>query len=291
MKKIIKIWMDFGSKMKEDNLNAYASSCAFFMFLSLVPMFILLVTVIPYTPIKTNMISDFIIKEFPGSTGVFLNSILSEIYAKSVGTISVAAIATLWSAGKGVNALVTGFNAIDNYADKRNWVILRAISCLYTLVFLISIIAVLLFMVYGKLAQALILEHMPQLSNVFDAVIQFRTLIVIAVMTLLFMLCYAVLPYKKHRFSEQIPGAIFSSIGWTGFSYFFSLYVNHYNGFSMYGSLTTIIILLMWLYVCMYIVLIGANLNRYFSPVIKVLMPSNLGKIHEKSQKESLEED
>lgn len=291
MKKLFLIFNDFSNKMKEDNLNAYASSCAFFMFLSLVPMFILIITIIPFTPIDYSMITGWVSTELPGGIGDFINSIIGEIYAKSYGTISIAAIATLWSAGKGVSALITGFNAIDDYADKRNWIILRAISCLYTLVFLVSIIAVLLFVVYGNIASDLVLQHVPKFTKVFHGLIRFRTLIAIPVATLIFMLCYALLPYKKHKFSEQLPGAFFSALGWIGFSYFFSLYVNHFNAFGMYGSLTTIIILLMWLYVCMYIVLIGANLNRYFSPIIKVLKPSNLEKIHEKSQKESLEED
>lgn len=277
--------------MKEDNLNAYASSCAFFVFLSLVPTFILIITIIPFTPIPSTMITDLVKNQLPSGMADFINSIIREIYDKSYGTISLAAITTLWSAGKGINSLITGFNAIDKYADKRNWVILRAISCLYTLIFLVSIIAVLLFMVYGNIASDLVLSHNPALKNVFDMLIRFRTLITIAVLTIVLMLCYAILPYKKHKFSEQLPGAIFASLGWTGFSYFFQLYVNHYNAFGMYGSLTMIIILLMWLYVCMYIILLGANLNRYFSPVIKVLMPKNLEKIHSKNQKESLEED
>ncbi len=277
--------------MKEDNLNAYASSCAFFVFLSLVPTFILFITIIPYTPIKASMITDLVSNELPAGMANFINSIISEIYAKSYGTISLAAITTLWSAGKGINALITGFNAIDRYADRRNWIILRAVSCLYTLLFLVSIIAVLLFMVYGNIASDLILTHYPNLKHLFGILIKFRTIITITFITVILMLCYAMLPYKKHKFSEQLPGAFFSAIGWTGFSYFFQLYVNHYNAFGMYGSLTMIIILLMWLYVCMYIVLLGANLNRYFSPVIKVLQIKNLEKIHSKSQKESLEED
>ena len=125
MKKLFLIFRDFNFKMKEDNLNAYASSCAFFVFLSLVPMFILLITIIPYTPISASMITDIVSNELPSGMANFINSIIAEIYAKSYGTISLAAITTLWSAGKGINALITGFNAIDRYADRRNWIILE----------------------------------------------------------------------------------------------------------------------------------------------------------------------
>ena len=49
------------------------------------------------------------------------------------------------------------------------------------------------------------------------------------------------------------------------------LYVDKFNGFSTYGSLTTIVILMLWLYACMYIIMIGAYINRYFKPAYQFL--------------------
>ena len=63
--------------------------------------------------------------------------------------------------------------------------------------------------------------------------------------------------------SEHLPGAVVSSIGWFAFSYVFSIYVDDFSGMSnMYGSLTTIILLMLWLYFGMYITLIGAEFNQ-----------------------------
>jgi len=291
MKKLITIIRGFAKQMSEDNINAYASSCAFFVFLSLVPAFILILSILPYTPIDFNLILEFLKREMPAGTYDLAYKVISEIQGRSVGTLSLAAITTLWSAGKGVNSLITGFNAIDKYKDRRNAIVLRAISCLYTLVFLASILLLLLLVVYGNVAGELIASHFPEASRFLDKLVAFKGLISITLMVFIFVICYAVLPYKKHKMSEQIPGAIFSALVWTGFSYVFSFYVNHFNAFSMYGSLTTIIILLFWLYTCMYILLIGANLNRYFSPIIKVFEFKNLNSIRSKNQKESLEED
>lgn len=290
MKKIIKIWNGFARQMKEDNLTAYASSCAFFIFLSLVPVVVLLLSILPYTPVDSKYIIDWVEDALPVGTGAIVTSIIGEVFEKSIGLISVAAIMTLWSAGKGVNALITGFNAIDHVTDKRNSVILRLFASLYTLILIAAIVILLIVVVAGNVIQAFLVDHIPSLSVFFGIIVHFKTLISIVMMTLLFMVCYAFLPSKKHRFVEQIPGAIFAALSWTVYSSLFSFYINKFNAFSMYGSLTTIIVLLFWLYVCMYIVLIGANLNKYFRPVIIILglKKGNLKEI--KGQIESLEE-
>ena len=67
----------------------------------------------------------------------------------------------------------------------------------------------------------------------------------------------------------QLPGAVVAAVGWSVITWGFSIYVDRFNGFSAYGSLTTIIILMLWLYACMYIVMAGAFLNRYFKPAFQ----------------------
>lgn len=290
MKKIIKIFMDFSKQTKEDNLNSYASSCAFFIFLSIVPMVMLLFAILPYTPIDSSIIVDWIEAELPAGTGVYIVSILESVTKSSVGLISITAITTLWAAGKGVNSLMAGFNAIDKNVDRRNWVVLRLISSFYTLLFLASVIVLLVLMVGGNVLLNLVLGVFPKLSIVFAKLVNFRSLISIVLMSLLFMICFSTLPCKKHKFKETFPGAILAAVAWTGFSYLFSFYVEKFNAFSMYGSLTTIIVLLFWLYTCMYILLLGCNLNRYFRPVIRTLLTKGTKISDIKGQLESLEE-
>ena len=271
MKKIVTIFKNFGFQIKADNLNSFASSCAFFIFLSIIPMVMLLFSIIPYTPIDPGLVNKWVLEEFPADTGAVLISILEEVSNRSFGILSVTAIAMLWSAGKGINSLIAGFNAIDGNIDKRNWIVLRLISMIYTLLFLLGIIVVLFFAVGGNFLLDNFMQLFPALAVYVKKLVSFRFLISVLLFSFIFMLCYSLLPYKKHKFRETFPGAIISALFWTGFSYLFSIYVNRFNAFSIYGSLTAIIVLMVWLYFCMYIVFIGDNLNKYFSPVIKVL--------------------
>ena len=61
---------------------------------------------------------------------------------------------------------------------------------------------------------------------------------------------------------RQLPGAVFTACGWLLISLVFSMYLDIFTGFStMYGSLTMIILIMLWLYMCMYVILLGGEVN------------------------------
>ena len=74
---------------------------------------------------------------------------------------------------------------------------------------------------------------------------------------------YLLIPNRKSdRAGAELPGAILSAAGWLGFSYLYSFYIDRMSNYSaMYGSLTAIVLCMIWLYACMYIMFIGAELN------------------------------
>ena len=97
-----------------------------------------------------------------------------------------------------------------------------------------------------------------------------------AVLTIVIALMYAYVPGTRNGFMLQLPGAVFAAVGWSVMTWVFSVYVDEFNGFSTYGSLTTIIILMLWLYAIAYIILAGAFINRYFKPAFQFF----IGKKH-----------
>ena len=83
------------------------------------------------------------------------------------------------------------------------------------------------------------------------------------VLSVVFMIMYKFIPKHKYKFKSQIPGAIFSAVACNIISIFYSIYVNIFTGFSvMYGSLTTVVLAMMWVYACMYSILLGATINK-----------------------------
>ena len=86
-----------------------------------------------------------------------------------------------------------------------------------------------------------------------------------AVLFVVFLVLYKVLPNRKATFKSQLPGAFIIAMAWLIFSYGFSLYFEFFPNFgNMYGSLTALIMVMLWLYVCMNLILYGAEINAYF---------------------------
>lgn len=257
---------DFSARMKKQNISAYAASIAFFFFLSIVPMLIMICTIIPYTPLTERHLVEAVTDMVPDMAAPLVVSLISDVYEKSAGIMSVAIIATIWSASKGVMALMRGLNAINGVEEKRNYFAVRGIASLYTVVMLIVMILSLFLNVFGNQLVKLILHRLPVLREFVSFLMHFRFLVVWVVLTVLFAAIYAYMPDEKLLFKEQIPGAMFAAVVWNVFSWGFSLYVNHSNTYGIYGSLTIIVIVLIWMYFCMYIIMIGAYLNRYLRP-------------------------
>ncbi|MGN0376567.1 MAG: YihY/virulence factor BrkB family protein [Suilimivivens sp.] len=271
LRRLIIIGYDFSKHMNRKNISAFAASTAFFLFLSLIPMLMLLCAVIPYTPVTEANLLRVVTRIAPDSMDALLTGIIQDVYDKSIGIISITAIVTLWSAGKGMLALMRGLNAINDVEENRNYVILRIVASLYTVMILILMLLSLIIMVFGNTLVDIIEVQIPQTTYLFDLLVHLRIFLGWFVITMMIALMYTYVPGEKMGFKMQLPGAVIAAVGWSIITWGFSVYVDMFNGFSAYGSLTTIIILMLWLYACMYIVMAGAFINRYFKPAFQFL--------------------
>jgi membrane protein len=77
---------------------------------------------------------------------------------------------------------------------------------------------------------------------------------------------YIFIPNRKTKLYKEFPGALVSAAGWMGFSYLYSFYIDNMGNYSnMYGSLTAIVLFMLWFYFCMYILFIGGEVNVVLS--------------------------
>lgn len=259
----------FTQKIKEINLNTYASSAAFYIFLSLVPMLVVICTIIPYTPLTQESLLEFILEIFPTKVENIVIDIIDDVYERSAGVLSAAILVTLWSAGKGILALRRGLNAVNDVEEHRNYFVMRLISSFYTLIFLVVIMVSMIILVFGNVLVEMLLTQVPELQSLFSVLLNFRFLFVWIVLTLIFSAFYAYLPDKKQSLISQLSGAALGAAMWSVFSWGFSLYVSVGKPYNIYGSLSIIVLTMMWLYICMYIVFIGAYINQYLAECSK----------------------
>ncbi len=245
-------------------LSAFAASSAFFLFLSLIPILMLVCSLIPYTGLTQAELMELVHESIgqiaPDTVTGFIEDTISTIFAGGALSLSLSAIVTLWTASKAFLALMRGMDVIHG-EGRHLYLIARIKSCFYTLVMVIVMAAMLVGVVFAKKIVYFIGGYIPLLVPLLRWVLSIRYLVAWAVLVCFFTVIYTVVPKKKLRLLRQLPGAVFSATAWIAFSALFSVYLGYSSSFGIYGSLTTIIIALFWMYFCMYILLLGTYLN------------------------------
>lgn len=270
--RLINVVLAISKELRESRASLFAASTAFFAFLSLIPMLILVCSILPFINGSQELFLSLVESVLPHSLEAFSAAMIEEIYDKSITLLSVSAVLMLWVAGKGFFALKAGINAVRHVRESRGMFFQRLVASLYTVVFILCVIFSFAFMLFGNYLNKVLIRILPAYSYIYQFMIHFRFLFVWAVMTVFLQIVFALLPNEKVSVRLQLPGAFFSSVVWSVFSWGFSIYIDKMNGFGMYGSLTTIIVVMMWLYTGFYILLIGVSINAHFEEKYQFLL-------------------
>lgn len=267
LRKAFKKFNDIVMYLSNDHLDAFSAKAAFFIMLAFFPFVMLVLSILKYFPIYDTIIDVIKVEFLPNAITNLFITLINEISSKASATVlSISAIILLWSSSVGMLSISRGLNVIFRKNETRNYFVLRAISCGYTILLAILFAVMLIIMVFGNRISDIIIQNFPNLINVTAIILSVRTLVSLGVLLLFFLFVYTVTPNGRNRLKEQFPGALFSSVGWLIYSYLFSFYIDNYANYSyIYGSLTAILILMLWLYFCMYLMFIGAELNMYLS--------------------------
>lgn len=280
----IRVIRGFLRRFNEDHVGAYAAQSAYFILLSFIPFVLLLVTLVKFTPLTQEIVTTALVRIVPQEFSGFIQGIVGEVFGKSAAFVPVSAVIALWSAGKGISALTRGLNCVYRVEETRGYVINRLRSMVYTLVFVLAVAITLILLVFGNQIQAGLSARFPMIATVTSFIIGMRTLIALAMLCVVFLMIYKFVPNRKASFKSQLPGAMVSSVAWSLFSLAFSIYIDFAPGsMNMYGSLTTLVLIMLWLYFCMWILLIGAEINSYFEDRLRWLETAALTKLRKKS--------
>lgn len=252
-------------RLGEDHVAAYASQAAFFVIISAFPLLMLMLSLMKYTPVSEIFLLEAVQKVAPKTLSPLATSLIKEMYEMTSGAVvSVTAIFTIWSASRGVMSIIKGLKTIFKIEEKKNYLYMRFISSIYTVIFVVGTVASLVLMVFGNAILRFIGKYAPIIYDLFEWIMEMRILYVPIVLTILFMGLYKLANNKQYTNSCNFVGALFSAVGWMVFSFFYSIYVDNYAGNSyMYGSLTTVVLMMLWVYFCVYILFIGAEITYY----------------------------
>lgn len=281
VRKILDKYDPIISKCNHDNVFAIAGQSAFFIILSAVPLSMFIVSLFQNLNIPIELVEQ-------GLSGIFAPKMIDQItayldaaYQSAMGISFVSLIITLWSASQGIHAITNGLNRVYDAYENRNWLFLRIRAMIYTVILFAIILALLIILVLGDTISNFLKPFLDGLPDFVTVIFNLRYLIIFVSLIILLAMLYRNFPNisrrqrKEYGLKSQLPGAFLCTISWFVLSLVISIYVDDFNGFSIYGGLTRLAVIMIWIYFCMVILMICSEINYVYHNKFKCFHLSN----------------
>ena len=254
------------NKAQKDHITAFSAQAAFFTVLSFFPFLIVVLSLMRFFPITLqdmiDLVRNYLPEQYSGAVIPIINSLNGRL---TTTYMSLTILTLLWSASKGILSMMTGLNTIHEIEEKRNYFVLRFISSIYIGLMAVDVLFGMVLLLFGNSLLIQLYRFQPVLENQHLVFASIRFTLAFLIFLIVFIIMFRFLPSDNFKTKEILPGALFASIGWLILSFLFSMYFDNFSFYNiMYGGLTSILLTLLWLYFCMMILFIGAEINQYF---------------------------
>ncbi len=259
-KKFKKFLNNFFTVLKRPEMLVLPGQLAFFFILSVVPM----LTIISYGVISFHLSLDVVTTFLSRSFGSEITNLLVPQVTNvhfSWGFVFVI-LFTFFIASNGASSIIITSNTIYGIEDK-GFIARKIKSLIMTLFLVILFLFILLVPLFGtsiiKIAESISSSSKDSVASIIKIL---NGPISWFIIFFFIKVLYTMAPDKKIPSNRTTYGALFTSIGWIISTAVYSFYINNYANYSLfYGSLTNIIILMLWTYLLAFIFTIGLALN------------------------------
>ena len=263
IKGVLKVFSSFARRLRNDHMGAYAATCAYFLMISFVPFFMVFLAFAGRGGADVSRLMEGFVSIVPAGLKDYVLTITREVTNRAYAYVPISILILIWSAAKVFHALTNGLNVISKVQETRGWFFLRFRSMMYVVLFFVLMGIALVLSIFGQTISSRITAAFPAFVEVLNFLHSFRSLLGYFGLILVFLFIYKFLPNCHYTFRSQFPGALIVSTVWMFFSYLMTLYYEHNENFSsIYGSLTGVVLAMIWLYFCCFFLLFGAELNR-----------------------------
>ena len=191
------------------------------------------------------------------------SEIRSILTVPRTGLLSLAALLTIWSAMGGVDSIRVGLNRAYDLKENRNLFWLYGQSILFVIGSATGLLAIALLIVIAPVALAALDRFAPDFRHNFTILNQLRYPIAIALLAGGLQLCHSILPAKRLKTLDVLPGVLLTVVVWIALASAFSAYLVNFNSFaSTYASLSGLFAAMFFLYLAALVLILGGELNR-----------------------------
>ncbi len=267
----------FSNQLGKDDINNKANAMAFSFMLAVFPGIIFLFTLIPYIPIEhlDVKILKFLSDVMPSKVYKEAQSTIVDIVKKQRGgLLSFGFLLAVFSAMNGTLAMMFAFNKCYKTVEKRNFITLRLTALYITFVLSFLLIFAIGVITIGEVMLDFYFDHLDFFLGRFE--LYFFMILRYIIIFITFFVClsfiYYTAPSLQKKFDYLSLGAIVGTVLIILVSLGFSVYLNKFASFNkVYGSIGTLIALMLWFYLISLTILIGFELNASIDTV-RILM-------------------
>ncbi len=253
-------------EMGYDDVMGMAAQIAFYAMLGLFPLMIFILSVISLFPVGQSLqpkLLESLAEQMPPEAASYVTNIVMDLLPQqNQGLLSFGLLASLWGASMAIGALITTINRAYNIRPRRNIVQQKILSIFLTLALSgLWLIAMTIILVGPSFTQQ-IYEWIGIASptNTFWTSVRLPMAFLLNLTAL--SVLYYVAPEAKQRFRWILPGAVTSTTLWFGASQVFRMFLANFGQYNKtYGSLATVVILMVWLWISGLLFLLGAEIN------------------------------
>ena len=243
-----------------------ASSIAFNLLMALLPASIFLFTLIPFIPIPNSQQELLRLFEniLPSNAFNFLETTIIDIVThKSRGLLLLMFIFTIIFSTNGIHAVIHAFGVSAHTFKTRSWLNQRKISVVLLLIVVFMISTAGFLVIFGKLVvNRLVALHIVERHFVIYSLIFMKWILIVLLLFLAISFLYYFAPAKRTGFRFFSPGSTLATFLFILTSIGFSAAVNNFGPYNkLYGSIGTLMVILIWLYLNSIAILIGFELN------------------------------
>lgn len=262
-------WKIIGLQVKDEigdnNVSIVSAGVAFYAFLAVFPAIGALVSIygLAMDPQSLQGQLERISQVIPQQAFSILQSQLEQLVSTSGNALSwslvIGILLSLWSANKGTKSMFTGLDIAYDTNNTRGFIRQNALTLLFTfLAVVVVIVSIAVIVIFPA-----IVGHLGLPSNIENLIAYGRWFILAALVIYFIAAVYKYAPSKETpSFKWVLPGALLATFLWLIASWGFSFYVKNFGSYGeVYGSISAVVVLLLWLFLTSFIILLGAELN------------------------------
>lgn len=263
---LYKVALHFIEALTQGAVRIRAGAIAYSFFLTIFPTLLFLFTLIPYIPIEgfQTELMEVLRDVVPQKLFAAIEGTVTDIAKNKRGSLlSIGVVAALIFSTNGINTLIIAFNETVNSFETRNWFERRVVSLiLVVLVSLLISVAIGLIIFSEKIISFLVMNGILQDRFTIYLLLFGRWLVIVSLFYFAIAFLYYLAPSRKAEFKFFSPGSTLATILGILTSVGFSYYIENFNRYNtLFGSIGTLIIILLWFYINAIVLLVGFELN------------------------------